>query len=181
MKRTKKNIAIATLALGFGLVSLTQAYAGWGQRGGGYCGYWGGSMNQAGPQMQFNQVDPAVQDKLDAFFADTEDIRREIAVKRAERIALLRSENPDPAAASKVAGELFDLRTTLHKKAEEAGVTAYLGPMNGPRAGAAVGRMAQRMGNGRDFVPGNPGYGGMRQGGRPMNNMQPGPGYRGTW
>ncbi len=176
MKTIKRNIAIATLAMGFGLVALTQAHAGWGQRGG---GYWGGNMNQAGPQMQFNQVDPAAQEKLDAFFADTEDIRKEIAVKRAERFALMRSENPDPAAASKLAGELFDLRTALNKKALEAGVTAYLGQQNCPQAGAMAGRMARGMGNGRDFGPGNPGYGGMRQGGRPM--MQPGPGYRGTW
>jgi zinc resistance-associated protein len=177
MKTIKRNIAIATLAMGFGLVALTQAQAGWAQRGG---GYWGGNMNQAGPQMQFNQVDPAAQEKLDAFFADTEDIRREIAVKRAERFALMRSENPDPAAASKVAGELFDLRTTLHNKAVEAGVSAYLGPQNGPRAGAMAGRMAKGMGNRRDFGPGNQGgYGGMGQGGRPM--MQPSPGYRGTW
>lgn len=166
---TKKNIAIAATALSLGLASLTQAYAGWGQHGGGYYGNNMGQVGQAQPRMQYTQVDPAVQEKLDKFFTDTQDIRKEMTVKQAERMALMRSENPDPAAASKVAGELFDLRATLHQKAEEAGVSAYLGPMNGPMGG--------RMG-GRDF---GPGHGGMRQGGRSMNNMQPGPGYRGTW
>ncbi len=171
----KKTILTTALVAAIGIGAVTQAYA-WGQRGG---GYWnnnmpGPMMQGPGPQMQmqYNQVDPAIQEKLDKFFADTVDIRKEIVVKQAERMALIRSENPDPAAASKLAGELFDLRTTMHQKAEEAGVTAYLGPMNGARGG-------------RGFAPG-PGQPGMRggmmhKGGRYMNNMQGGFGPRGNW
>ena len=167
----KKKILTTTLVAAIGLAAVS-AYAGWGQRGG---GYWnnnmpGPMMQGPGMQMQYNQVDPAVQEKLDKFFADTTDIRKEIAVKQAERMALIRAENPDPTAVSKLAGELFDLRTTMHQKAEEAGVTAYLGPMNGPRGGRA-------------FGPGQPGMRGgmMHKGGRYMNNMQGGFGPRGNW
>ncbi|MBT8346931.1 MAG: periplasmic heavy metal sensor [Desulfofustis sp.] len=176
----KKQIMISALAGMVAIGAATAAYSGWGQRGG---GYWNNDMQDQGPrmqrqynqapgprmQMQYNQLDPAAQEKLDQFFTDTQDIRKEIAVKRAERMALIRSENPDPAAAGKLAGELFDLRTTMHQKAEEAGVTAYLGPMNGPRGG-------------RDFGPGNRGMGrGQGKGGGYMNNMQGGPGPRGSW
>lgn len=186
MKKTILTTAlIAAIAIG---TAATYASANWGQRGG---GYWnennqapgprmqtqqynqapGQRMQQApGPrmQMQYNQVDPAVQEKLDKFFTDTQDLHREIAVKQAERMALVRSDNPDPGAAGKIAGELFDLRTTVRQKAEEAGVAAYLGP-NGPRGG-------------RDFGPGGPGMrGGGNKGGRHMNNMQGAPGPKGYW
>ncbi len=164
----KKQIMISALAGMVAIGAATATYAGWGQRGG---GYWQQDMQAPGPrmQMQYQQLDPAVKEKLDQFFTDTQDIRKEIAVKRAERMALIRSENPDPAAAGKLAGELFDLRTTMHQKAEEAGVTAYLGPRNGSRGG-------------RDFGPGNRGMGrGQGRGGGYMNNMQDGPGPRGSW
>ncbi|MGI9538119.1 MAG: hypothetical protein ACR2PB_13705 [Desulfocapsaceae bacterium] len=178
----KKKIMTTALIAAVALGTATATYANWGQRGG---GYWNNNMQGSGPQMQmrnnqapgprmqmqYNQVDPAVQEKLDKFFTDTQDIRKEMTVKRAEQRAMLRSDNPDPAVAGKLAGELFDLRTTMHQKAEEAGVTAYLGPMNGPRGG-------------RDFGPGGPGMGrGMKgKGGGYMNNMQGGPGGpRGSW
>ncbi len=163
----KKQIMISALAAMVAMGAATATYAGWGQRGG---GYWQQDMQNPGPRMmmQYQQLDPAVQEKLDKFFADTQDIRKEIAVKQAERMALVRGENPDPAAAGKLAGELFDLRTTMHQKAEEAGVTAYLGPMNG-RGGRFGGPAGPGMGRGM-----------MGKGGGP-NNMQPGPGPRGQW
>lgn len=179
----KKKIMTSTLVALVAIGAATVTYANWGQRGG---GYWNNNNQAPGPrmqmqynqapgprmQMQYNQLDPAAQEKLDSFFTDTQDIRKEMAVKRAEQRAMLRSDNPDPAAAGKLAGELFDLRATMHQKAEEAGVTAYLGPMNGPRGG--------------NFGPGGPGMrGGMNKGGRYMNNMQGGPvgpgGPRGSW
>jgi len=166
----KKKILISTLAAAIAIGAAATSYGGWGQRGGGYGGYMNNNMQAPGPQMQmqqYNQVDPAIQEKLDAFFADTQDIRKEIAVKQAERMALLRGDNPDPGAAGKIAGEIFDLRTTIHQKAEEAGVAAYLGPRNGQRGG-------------RGAVGGGPGMNGgaMSKGGRFMNNMQPGSGPR---
>jgi len=167
----KKKIMIGTLAAALAIGAAATSYGGWGQRGGGYGGgYMNNDMQAPGPgmQMQYNQVDPATQEKLDKFFTDTQDIRKEIAVKQAERTALLRGENPDPGAAGKIAGEIFDLRTSMHQKAEEAGVTAYLGPKNGQRGG-------------RNAIGGGPGMnrGAMQKGGgRFMNDMQPGAGPR---
>ena len=164
----KKQIMISALAGMVAIGAATATYAGWGQRGG---GYWQQEMQAPGPRMQMlsQQLDPAVKEKLDKFFTDTQDIRKEMAVKRAEQRAMLRTDNPDPAAAGKLAGELFDLRTTIRQKADEAGVSAYLGPMKGPRGG-------------RDFGPGYRGMGrGHGKGGGYMNNMQDGTGPRGPW
>jgi hypothetical protein len=125
----KKQLLIALVISGVGLVVLNQAHA-WDQRGG--AGYYGNDMQYPGPRSQYNQVDPAAQEKLDSFFVNTEGIRKEMAEKRAEKQSLIRGNNPDPAVLSRVEGELFDLRTTMRQKAEEAGVIEYLRPMNDP-------------------------------------------------
>jgi len=148
----KKQLLIAALVAGIGMTSITAVYGGWGQN----------SRKIPGPQSQYTQLDPAVQAKLDAFFADTEGIRKEMAVKRGEKQALIRSGSGDPAAISKVEGELFELRTAIRQKAEEAGVTAYLGPNNSP-------------GGQRQFYGANNGRG---RGGRSMNAMPNRPGYQ---
>ena len=74
----KKTIMISALAAAIAIGAAATTYAGWGQRGGGY-----GYNNMPGPgpqmQMQYNQVDPAVREKLDKFFTDTQEIRKEIA------------------------------------------------------------------------------------------------------
>lgn len=118
----KKKLIITALVTGIGFSTISLVHAGWGQN----------NKQAPGPQIQYNQVDPAVKEKLDAFFADTQDIRKEMTMKRAEKQALIRNNNPDPEALGTVEGELFDLRTTMRLKAEEAGVSQYLGPMNGP-------------------------------------------------
>jgi len=148
----KKKIAIAVVIAGLGLAGLNQAYAGWGARG---ANYYNCPQLQGG---QYSQIDPATQEKMDKFFTDTQDIRKEMAVKQAEKQALLRSENPDPAALGKIAGELFDLRTTLRQKADEAGVAGLMGPQGGRK-------FAQ--GN-RGIGMGGPGMGGPGKGGRNM-------------
>ena len=123
----KKKIIAAVLVSG--LAVSTVAMAGWGRGGGNpagcYCGQQGG---------YYQQLDPATQEKLDAFYNDTADLRKQMVMKQAEHRALLNSDNPDPAAASKLAGELFDLRTSITEKAEAAGVDQYIGP-RGPRGG----------------------------------------------
>lgn len=155
----KKQIAIAALIASVGIAGVTQAYAkGWGQGGG------GNYNNCPCATGQYNQVDPAVQEKLDAFFNDTQDLRKQIAMKRAEKQALMRSENPDPATLSTVTGELFDLQAEMKTKAEEAGVDEYLGPRT-PRGG--------------QFKRGNSNFGSGKGGGYMSNNMM-GRGYRGS-
>ena len=60
--------------------------------------------------------------KFQKFFADTKDLRRQIAVKKAEKRAVMHGKTPDPMAAAKVSGEVFDLKSSLHEKAVAAGL-----------------------------------------------------------
>ena len=117
----KKKIAATVLILG--LTMTTVATANWyGQRGNYDC---------SGIQMQrLQNLDPAIQEKVMQFRTDNQQLFKEMAMKRAEKRALMQSSNPDPKAAAHLAGELFDLRTTIHLKADEAGVAQYIGPMN---------------------------------------------------
>lgn len=119
---------IVALALITGLTMATVASADWGRGGRGY-GY--GDCPQMQGQMQgqmFQQLDQGTQDKIKQFFKDTLPLHKEIAMKRAEKQALMQSDKPDPQAVAKVTGELFDLRTSMHEKAELAGVDQYVGP-----------------------------------------------------
>lgn len=137
----KKIIAVVLIS---GLAVASVASANWGRGGGrGYnCGVC--------PQAQYmQQIDPAVQEKLDKFYDETQDLRKQIAVKQAEKMAMLRGDNPDPAAVARLTGELFDLHAAMRDKAEAAGVDEYIGP----------------MGAGRGFGPGMGPYGGGRGGG----------------
>lgn len=170
----KKKIAIVAVVAGLGLAGITQAYGGWGNRTG---GYYDCPMIQNG---QMAQLDPALQEKRDKFFTDTQEIRKEMVMKQAEKQALLRSDNPDPQAVSKISGELFDLRTTLRQKADEAGLPGAIGPMGG--AGFAPGMKGRGFDQGmtsRGYGPGmnGPGYGpGMNRPGKGGRNM----GYMGN-
>lgn len=166
----KKKIAIVAVIAGLGLAGISQAAGGWGQRGG--ANYYNCPMIQNG---QMTQLDPALQEKRDKFFTDTQEIRKEMVMKQAEKRAMLRGDNPDPQAVSKISGELFDLRTTLRQKADEAGLPGAFGPMGG-RGGFTPGM------NGRGFAPGmddrgyGPGMGRQGKGGRNMGYMG-NPGY----
>ncbi len=134
----KHIVAIALIA---GLTMATGASANWGggghgNGGDGCCPQMGGQMMQ-GRMMQ--QLDPATQEKVNKFFKDNLPLHKQIAMKQAEKRAIMQSEKPDPQAAAKVAGELFDLRTAMHDKAEAAGVSQYLGPMGGGKGGRGPG------------------------------------------
>lgn len=125
----KRPLTIALIIIGIGLVGLNQVY-GWGQRDG--TGFYGGGELNTGFRVDYSKLDPAVKEKLDIFYVNTEDIRLEMAVKRDEKRVLIRSANPNPEALSRVEGELLELRTAMREKAEEAGVTAYLCPPDAP-------------------------------------------------
>jgi len=142
----KKIIAIVLVS---GLAMATAASANWGRGGGPGAGNCGGYMQGAYSQ----QLDPAVQEKMDKFYQETQDLRRQMVVKRAEQRALMQGNNPDPAAAAKLSGDLFDLQTSMHDKAVAAGVDQYIGPMmfgggRGPGMGFGGGR-GGRMGGPR--------------------------------
>lgn len=146
----KKIVAIALIA---GLSIATAASANWGRGGHGFGGGYGNCPQMQGPMMQ--QLDPETRAKVTQFFKDNQALHKQVAMKRAEKQALMRSDKADPQAAAKVAGELFDLQTTLHEKAAAAGVEQYLGPMGmGGRRGMGFG--GPGFGQGM-MTPGNPG------------------------
>ena len=63
--------------------------------------------------------------KIEKFFTETRDLRKQISVARAEKRALMHSQAPDPLAVAKVAGQVFDLKNTLREKAIAAGLPWY--------------------------------------------------------
>ncbi len=146
----KKKIAIVAVIAGLGIAGISQAAGGWGKRG---ANYYNCPMIENG---QAVQVDPALQEKRDKFFTDTQEIRKSMVMKQAEKRAMLRGDNPDPQAVSKISGELFDLRTTMREKAEEAGLPGAFGPMGGRRGfGPGMNGPGPEMGmNQQGFVPG---------------------------
>ncbi len=117
----KKQIVAVAMVAGLILVGTASAKRGSGN-GSGDCSRC--SNNQAG--MMYQQLDQATQDKVDQFRDDNQALRKEIVMKRAEKMALQNSTNPDSAAAAKIAGELFDLHATMRVKAQEAGVDQYM-------------------------------------------------------
>ncbi|TKB28502.1 periplasmic heavy metal sensor [Desulfopila sp. IMCC35006] len=152
---------LVALALIMGLAMATGASADWGKGNRGNRGY--GNCPQMQGQM-LQQLDQATQDKIKQFYKDTLPLHKEMAMKRAEKQALMRANSPDSQAVAKVTGELFDLRAAMQEKAEQAGVSQYVGP--GHMGG--MGRMGgmRQMGCG---PCGGQGWG-MGQGPVPMND-----------
>ncbi len=118
----KKVIAATALVTIIGLTGFYQASANWGHRG--MMGGWPGDCPQRGAQMTA-PMDAETKAKFDKFFAETQDLRKQIVVKRAEKHALMNAENPDSAAVGKAAGDLFDLRNSMRTKAEAAGLEGF--------------------------------------------------------
>jgi len=131
-----KKVLIATLlATGLGFVGIQQA-SGHPSGGPGYGNPgMGGSFGRSGIGCQ--EPDQQTKEKIKAFMTDNKTLRKEMAVKQAVRRAIMMSENPDPEAAAKIAGELFDLRQAMKTKAETAGIGGFIGPrgQGGPRMG----------------------------------------------
>ena len=86
-----------------------------GHKGAGYA-----KKHNMGPRYQ--AMDAATKEKHDAFFAATTELRKEIAAKRAEKQAVMRSVNPDPEQAAQLTRELLELRSRMMTQAEEAGI-----------------------------------------------------------
>jgi zinc resistance-associated protein len=117
----KKTLVITALVVGMGFVGLQHASA----RGMGGFGGMGGHCLKGGPG--YSQLDDASKAKVDKFYNETQDLRKQMVMKRAEERALMSSTNPDSAKVAKLAGEMFDLHTTLQAKAEAAGVQGLMG------------------------------------------------------
>jgi zinc resistance-associated protein len=119
----KKTLVISALVLGMGFFGMQQASADKGM--GGMFGGMGGNCMKGGPG--YSQLDPSSKEKFDKFYNETKDLRKQMVMKRAEKRALMQSTNPDSAKVATLAGELFDLQTTLQSKAEAAGVQGIMG------------------------------------------------------
>jgi zinc resistance-associated protein len=87
-------------------------------------------------------MDPETQEKHDAFMAATVELRKELAVKRAEKRAVMLSVNPDPDQAAQLTRDLLELRGQMMAQAEEAGVDFVPGKgcANGRGGQGAMGR-----------------------------------------
>jgi Spy/CpxP family protein refolding chaperone len=84
----------------------------------GYCNNW--------------SYDEQDKEKAAAFLAETKETRKQIAVKRGERKALMRQDNPDEKRVAALTGEIFDLKNLLDEKAKETfGDSPRLGHMRG--------------------------------------------------
>jgi len=136
----KKTLIISALVVGMGFFGLQQASANWGMGDGPGMGH---GCLKGGPC--YSQLDAAAKEKVDKFYNETKDLRKQIVMKHAEERAIMRSENPDPVKAAKLAGEIFDLGATLEGKAEAAGVSGLIncGKCDGP--GQGMGPRGGRM------------------------------------
>jgi len=138
MKKTRKIIVAAT-------VTTVMAFAG------SQAAIGSEAASQKGPGMQHHramqdrpQLDEATMKARDTFLSETTELRKSMFVKQAEKRALMMSENPDPAQAAKLAGELFDIREQLRTKAMAAGlpprmIMQHMGMMGMKK----MGKMAQ--------------------------------------
>jgi hypothetical protein len=70
----------------------------------------------------FHKLDDATKAKIAKFRAENQDLHKQIAMKRAEKSALIRSETPNIEAVKKAAGELFDLKAAMYEKVKAAGL-----------------------------------------------------------
>jgi len=84
-----------------------------------------GKGQNKGPRYQ--AMDAETREKHNAFFAATTELRKEIAGKRAEKQAVMRSVNPDPDQAAQLTRELLELRGEMKAQAEVAGITCTPG------------------------------------------------------
>ncbi len=110
--KMKKTLMAVVLAAAIGAIGLQQASA----RGP------EGKIHGHVLHQQFHHLDKATKQKIEQFQKDTQDLRKQIVMKRAEEAALTRSETPDIKAVRKTAGELFDLRMAMQEKARAAGI-----------------------------------------------------------
>ena len=123
MKQNRKKIIVGLALVGAIALAGLQT-AGAGPRGGGPYGWGGGCNNdcQGYGYQGRQQVDEVTAKAQEKFLNQTVELRKNIAVKRAEQKALMISDNPDAKRVSQLTGELFDLKEQLRAKAEEHGL-----------------------------------------------------------
>jgi len=136
----KKTFVITALVMGLGFIGLQQVSASPGM---------GAGCPKGGPG--YSQLDAATKAKVDKYYDDTNDLRKQMVMKHAEERAIMRSENPDSAKVATLAGEIFDLKTTIQAKADAAGVQGVIGCGDCQGMGQGMGHqgmMGKGMGKG---------------------------------
>ena len=118
--KTKKIILAATVTSVLAFSGVQGALAGPGQMK--------GPGAQQPCKMMGQQPDKAMLEARDTFLAETTELRKSMAEKKAAMRALMKNTNPDPEKAETLAGELFDLREQLRVKAKAAGLPAHMMP-----------------------------------------------------
>ncbi len=126
MRNIQKKIITIMLITGVALTGYQLAFA----EGcdGGAKSHQAGVMNSHGKEAtcgkgsHMQKFDPEMKKKMEMFMEQTVEIRKQLAMKRARKAALMQAETPDVAAVALVAGELFDLRESLRLQAKEAGI-----------------------------------------------------------
>jgi hypothetical protein len=148
-KTMKKALAITALVTVIGLTGLSQASAYMGQ--GGMRGHGGCNGSAIGMRAPTN-MDEETKAKFNVFFQDTQELRKSIAVKRAQKRALMRTSEPNIEKVGELAGELFDLRSSMRTKAEAAGLGDIIGKQRGcgncDGQGSRQGRRSMMKGKG---------------------------------
>ena len=152
---TKKKIVLGiVLVSAISVAGLQSAGAGpWGggpnKWGGPRCGECDGSGYWGQQQLDDKSIE-----SRDAFLSETAALRKEIAVRKAEKRAIMLGDNPDAKRVAQLTGELFDLQEQLQSKAQEKGLRD---------AAFGRGRRGRRGGRGdRRGVGGCHGLGGLR-------------------
>ena len=111
----KKYLAVAALVGLLSFVSFSMADArgnhGFGPGPGygygdncGYCNNWSDQVQD--------------KEKVETFFKASKETRKQLAVKKSERRALMSQDNPDEKRVAELTGEIFDLRNLLDEKAK---------------------------------------------------------------
>ena len=142
----KKALIITALVMSMGFLGLQQASANQGMGNGCQKGVNG-----------YSQLDAASKAKVDKFYDETKELRKQMVMKHAEELALMNAAEPDAARVAKLAGDIFDLKAAIQAKAKAAGVQGLIG------CGCGHGRrhgMGRGMGQGMmNAVPNNKGAG----------------------
>lgn len=144
----KKSIIALTLVLTMGLgFSAVSAYA-W------YCGGPGGGYGRGSVGASEEPADAAAYRK---FLDETAQLRKSIAVDRAELNAVMAGSEPDPKKVAELTGRIVDNQEALGEIARSANISAGPGCGFGPNPNCAG--MGGRGFGFRGDCPG-PGYGG---------------------
>ena len=112
----KKSLLIMAMAMALAVNGIQQvgAWGGPGGRGPGNCWQNSGAVPE--------QMDEETQKIYTEFKNETKELRREMAVARAQMRALMQGSSPDQKEVGDVAARLFDLRANLMAMAEKSGM-----------------------------------------------------------